>query len=91
MRNTKTESLLVASVECSHLLGCNIYASTRGHEMIPVGVGVSGAVRETAGQRLTRRLQFMTAIKISTTAHRLKKSSTSSSVKTGALCECFSE
>jgi len=53
MRNTKTESLLVPSVECCLLLDCNIYASTTGHKMIPVGVSVSGAVRETAGQRLT--------------------------------------
>jgi len=71
MRNTKTESLPVASVECCLLLGCNTYVSTTGHEMIPVGVGVSGAVREIAGQRVTRRLQFTTATKISTTAHRL--------------------
>jgi len=79
MRNTKTESLLVDSVECCLLLGCNIYASITGQEMISVGVSVSGAVRETAGQRLTRGLQFITAAKISTTAHKLKTSSTSSS------------
>jgi hypothetical protein len=91
MRNTKTESLLVASVECCLLLGWNIYVSTTGQEMIPVGVGVSGTVRETAGQRLTGMLQFRTATKISTIAHRLKTSSNSSCVQTGALCECFSE
>ena len=56
MRNAETESLLVPSVECCLLLDYNIYASTTGHKMIPVGVSVSGAVRETAGQRLTRRL-----------------------------------
>lgn len=75
MRNTKTESLLVASAECCLLLGCNTYVSTTGHEMIPVGVGVSGAVREIADQRVNRRLQFMTATKIYTTALRMKTSS----------------
>ena len=59
MRNTKTESLLVASVECCLLLGRNIYASTTGHEMIPVGVGLSDAVRETACHRLTIRMQLL--------------------------------
>jgi hypothetical protein len=80
MRNTKPESLLVASVECCLLLVCNIYASTTDHEMIPVGLGVSGAVREIAGQRQARVLQFITATKISTAAHRLKISNTSNSV-----------